>query len=107
MALLVAWVSLGACVLLSLACFGLYVDRAGQRRALAALQRQLAGLRREIASLVRAGDPAPTGRSAMLPAAPLQRAPTEAPRKVERSARVTLPGVAPPTVLPAKVRAGR
>lgn len=51
MALLIAWVSLGACGLLSAVCFVLYLDGKGQRRTIAALETQVAGLYRDLATL--------------------------------------------------------
>jgi hypothetical protein len=68
MALLVAWVSLGACGLLSAACFILYSDRKGQQKALAALQAQVAELSRDVAAL--SGTVDPPERCAVLPYAP-------------------------------------
>jgi hypothetical protein len=51
MALLVAWLSLGVCGLLSAVCFLLYSDRKGQQKALAALQSEVAALSRDVAAL--------------------------------------------------------
>ena len=64
MALLLAWVSLGASALLAAACAILHFDRSGQRRTIAALQQQVAGLTRDVAVLSATVDP--QGEKALL-----------------------------------------
>jgi hypothetical protein len=55
MALLVAWVSFGVCVFLSVVCSALYLDVRGQRRALRALHARVDALSSDVSS----GPPTP------------------------------------------------
>jgi hypothetical protein len=126
MALLLAWVSLGACGLLSAVCFILYSDRKGQEKALAALQAQVTGLSRDVAALSGTADPG--ARYAMLPSAPpvsveeatrlaAEVAPSDvegpAPQRPPREARATMvgmggsPALAEPRMETAKEAAAR
>ncbi len=49
MALLIAWFSLGTCLILSIACVLLFCDAKGQRRAFGAAQETIAALQRRVA----------------------------------------------------------
>jgi hypothetical protein len=91
MALLVAWLSLGACTLLGVACVLLYLDNRGRRgveraalRALRLLSAQVAAQEEELGSLRRAvaGLAAPdldVPRAVVLPPAFQPRPPSEPP----------------------------